>query len=292
MSRTAALLGTGLIGSVAARQLLEAGRSVRLWNRTAAKAKALRGRDAEVARTPAEAVLGVDAVLLFLLDEAAVAEVLDAGALDGLEHGALVVDLATTSPRAAEQFAARVREAGGRPAVAPFFGSVPEAERGELYALVGCDEGDLADVQETLAPLASRLHHAGTPAETAALKLALNVLVFPMVELIAESLALAEAQGIDPERVLAVLAEGTGVRSPIYSGRGRLMLDGDFAPRATVELATKDLALIEAAASEAGVDLPLLRRTRELFDVASEAGLAGEDMAAVSKLLPAGAARA
>jgi 3-hydroxyisobutyrate dehydrogenase len=281
MSRKVALLGTGLIGSVAARRLVAAGHEVTVWDREAARAE---GLGARVAGRAADALGGADAVTLFLLDEAAVAEVLD-DALAALERGALVVDLATASVAGTDAFAGRVFAAGGRPAVAPFFGSVPEAERGELYALVGCDDRDREEVRAFLAPLCSGLYDAGAPAEAAALKLALNVLVFPMVELIGESLALARAQGVDPERVLDVLAEGTGVRSPIYSGRGRLILDGDFAARATVELATKDLALIAGAAEAAGLELPLVERTRGLFDAAAAAGLAREDMAAVSKLL-------
>jgi 3-hydroxyisobutyrate dehydrogenase len=282
MSRKVALFGAGLIGSVAARRLVGAGHDVRVWDRTAAKAE---GLGALAAATAADALRGADAVTLFLPDERAVAETLDEAALVALEPGALVVDLATTSVEGSEAFARRVRAAGGRPVVAPFFGSVPEAERGALYALVGCNDGDLDEVRELLAPLCSGVYHSGSQAETAALKLALNVLVFPMVELIGESLALARAQGVDPERVLEVLAEGTGVRSPIYSGRGRLILDGDFAARATVELATKDLALISAAADASGLDLPLVARTRALFDAAAARGLAGEDMAAVTKLL-------
>jgi 3-hydroxyisobutyrate dehydrogenase len=282
MSRKVALLGTGLIGSVAARRLVVAGHEVTVWDREPAKAE---GLPARVAATPADALRGADTVTLFLLDEQAVADVLDDAALGALEPGALVIDLATASVAGTTRFVERVRAAGGRAAVAPFFGSVPEAEQGALYALAGCNSADLDDVRELLAPLCSGVYAGGAPTETAALKLALNVLVFPMVELIGESLALARAQGVDPEHVLAVLAEGTGVRSPIYSGRGRLILDRDFAPRATVELATKDLALIAGAAAAAGLELPLVERTRALFDDAAAAGLARADMAAVTTLI-------
>ena len=282
MSRKVALLGAGLIGSVAARRLVAAGHDLAVWDRSAAKTEGLGARSAP---TAAEALRGADTVMLFLPDETVVAEVLDEATLAALEPAALVVDFATASVAGSEAFAERVREAGGRPAVAPFFGSVPEVEFGALYALVGCEDVDLDEVRELLAPLCSGLYPAGSAGEAAALKLALNVLVFPMVELIGESLALARAQGVDPERVLEVLAEGTGVRSPIYSGRGRLILDGDFDARATVGLATKDLALISAAADAAGIELPLVVRTRTLFDAAVASGLAGEDMAAVTKLL-------
>lgn len=284
MSRKLALLGTGLIGAPAARRLAAAGFDVAVWNRTAARAAPLREAGIGVAETPAGAVAGADAVLLFLLDEHAVAEVLER-LLPALAPGTLVVDFATTSVAAAESFAAAVAAAGGRAAVAPFFGSVPEVEGGALYAVCGCAPSDEHELRELLGHLCSGIHPAGAAGAAAALKLALNVLVFPMVELIGESLALARAQGVDPERVLAVLAEGTGVRSPIYSARGRMILDGDYAPRATVELATKDLALIEEAAAAHGLELPLAQRTRERFDEAAAAGHAREDMAAVAKLL-------
>ena len=284
MSRKLALLGTGLIGAPAARRLAAAGVEVTVWNRTAANAAPLREDGIGVAETPAGAVAGADAVLLFLADGDAAAEVLQR-LLPALAPGTLVVDFATMSVAAAERFEAAVRAAGGRAAVAPFFGSVPEVEQGTLYAVCGSAEEDATQLRELLGGLCSGIHHAGSPGAAAALKLALNVLVFPMVELIGESLALARAQGVDPERVLDVLAEGTGVRSPIYSGRGRLILDGDFAPRATVELATKDLALIADAAAEHGLELPLAERTRERFGAAAAAGHGREDMASVAKLI-------
>jgi 3-hydroxyisobutyrate dehydrogenase len=285
MSRKLALLGTGLIGAPAARRLAAAGFDVTVWNRTPATAAPLADSGITVADTAAAAVSGSELVLCFLADENAVADVLGR-CLPAIAPGALVVDFATTSVAAADRFEAVVRGAGARPAVAPFFGSVPEAEQGALYAVYGCAEADDAELRELVGQLCTGLHRAGTPAEAAALKLALNVLVFPMVELIGESLALARALGVDPERVLQVLGEGTGVRSPIYSARGRLMLDGDYAPRATVELATKDLALIAAAAAAHDLELPLAERTRARFEAAFAAGYADEDMAAVAKLLP------
>jgi 3-hydroxyisobutyrate dehydrogenase-like beta-hydroxyacid dehydrogenase len=230
---------------------------------------------------------GTDLVILLVLDEAAVAEILDE-TLVALSPGTLVIDMTTTSPAAKRLFASRLRSVGARPAEAPFFGTVPQAERGELFAVVGCSEADVADVERTLAPLCSGLFRHGEVGDASALKLAANVLVFPMVELIAEALALAEAQDVDPEALLALLAAGTGVRAPIYLARGRLMVDRDFEPRASVALAAKDLELIHAEAAERGVTLPLLERTREIFGQALGQGLGGRDMAAVRTLLGAG----
>jgi 3-hydroxyisobutyrate dehydrogenase-like beta-hydroxyacid dehydrogenase len=106
-----------------------------------------------------------------------------------------------------------------------------------------------------------------------------------MVGAIAETIALARRLGVDPQLALDVLALGTGVRAPIYQGRGRMMLAGDFEAHASIAMALKDLELIEAAAGE--LELPLTEAARRVFLRAAAAGLGEEDMAAVVKVLAA-----
>lgn len=280
----AAVVGTGAIGAPAARRLCELGCVVSAWDVAPGRSASLGDSGVRVAERAVDAVAGAGVVLLLVPDGAAVGRALDE-LLPGLAPGALVVDMTTSSVEEKLAFAERMRAARARPAEAPFFGTVPQAAAGELFAIVGCDDADEDDVRSALAPLCSGLFRHGGVGEASALKLACNVLVFPMVELIAEALALAEAQGVDPSRLLELLAAGTGVRSPIYEARGRLIVDRDFAARASVALAGKDLELIHEAATEAGLELPLLERTREVFAEARAAGLEGEDMAAVAKLL-------
>lgn len=282
------MVGTGAIGAPAARRLRACGHAVSAWDRDVQRALELAGDGVRAEEHAADAVAGARAVLLLVPDGRAVASALDE-ILPALAPEALVVDLTTSRVDEKRAFAARVREAGGRAAEAPFFGTVPQAEAGELHAVVGCDERDLDDVRSTLAPLCSVLFPYGDVGEATALKLAANVLVFPMVELIAEALRLAAGLGADPLALLGLLEAGTGVRSPIYQARGGLMVDGDFEPRASVGLAVKDLGLIHEAATASGLELPLLERTRELFERAAAAGLQEEDMAAVYKLVGAAA---
>lgn len=280
------MIGTGAIGGPAARRLRAWGRSVRAWDVVRERAEPLAAEAVVVPARAADAVTGADAVLLLVPDGPSVAEALGE-LLPALPSGALVVDMTTSRVREKVDFAARVLAAGGRPAEAPFFGTIPQVEAGELFAVVGCDDADLDEVQAVLEPLCSGTFRHGGIGDASALKLAANVLVFPMVELIAEALTLAGALGVDPATLLRLLEAGTGVRSPIYLARGRLMVDGDFAARASVGLAAKDLDLIHEAASGAGLELPLLERTRAVYDEARTAGLEEEDMAAVYKLVGA-----
>lgn len=279
-----AVIGTGAIGAPVALRLLAAGHEVAAYDRRPGRARSLADAGVEVAPGVREAVAGAEGVMLLVLDGRGVARVVEEGA-GALRPGALVVDMTTSGVAEKRAFADRIRSLGARPAEAPFFGTVPEAKRGALFAVVGCEDADLEDVRALLGPICSGLYRHGGVGEASALKLAANVLVFPMVELIAEALALARAQGVEAEALLGLLEAGTGVRAPLYLARGRLIAEGDYAPRASVEMAMKDLELLAEAAAAAGLELPLLERTRAVFAEARAAGLGGRDMAAVYTLL-------
>jgi 3-hydroxyisobutyrate dehydrogenase-like beta-hydroxyacid dehydrogenase len=290
MRRVVAIIGTGICGSAMVRRLRRAGIDVRAWNRTPAKAEALAGDGVSVAGSPREAVSGAPVVAIVVMDEPAVDAVLSGsdGLLAGLDHGALVVDFTTTSVPAKLRFDSLVRDAGGRFAEAPFFGSKPELEGPGIWPAVGASAEDMPDVERALRPLCKDIFHIGAVGEASAFKLAANLLVFTMVGNLAESLALARALGVDTALLVDVLSRGTGVRAPLYAAKGRLVLDGDYEARASVGLATKDLELITTAAREAGVRLPLTETARRLFERAAAAGLEDEDMIAVYKLLDSG----
>jgi 3-hydroxyisobutyrate dehydrogenase-like beta-hydroxyacid dehydrogenase len=77
-----AVLGTGTMGAPMARNLVKAGLTVRVWNRSIEKARAVEG--AEVCSTPAEAAGGADFLLTMLADGAAVEQVVSQpGVLEG-----------------------------------------------------------------------------------------------------------------------------------------------------------------------------------------------------------------
>ena len=255
------------MGTPMAANLARAGRAVAVWNRTPAKAQ---GLGAEVAETPAAAARSAEAIGIVVTDDQAVESVLEGpdGVLAGLEPGALVVDLTTTSVASKRRSAERVRAAGGRFVDSPVFGSRPQAEQGALWAVVGADEADLADVED-----------AG-----AAVKLAGNLLLFSMLNGLAEAIAFTEAHGIDPAHLVEVVGR-TGFRSPYFDVKGKQMMEGDYAPRFAVDNAVKDLRLIVEAAEAVGLRLTSSEATKALFEETSAAGFGAEDMTALVKAL-------
>lgn len=237
-----AFLGLGAMGAPMARRLLAAGHDVTVWNRTPARAEALRAVGAAVAATPAEAVVGADFVLTMLSDAAAVESVVAAFA-PALEPGAVVVEMSTIGPDAER----RIRDLLPDPAAvadAPVMGSVDRAAGGSLTILAG---GAVEAARPVLAELGDIVDCGGFGAG-AARKLVLINAIIAGVAVVGEALALADRLGVpDARDVLAA--------SPLGALVGRAFATGvDF----SVEMAAKDLGIAADL-----VDLPVMAAARD-----------------------------
>src|SRR6187401_874369 len=146
-----ALLGTGLLGSGMVRHFLKTGAPITVWNRTAAKARALEAEGATVAATPAECVAAADHVHFVLPDDAIVDGILDQIA-PALKPGAVVIDHSTTLPEKTAQRFARMADKGIRFVHAPVFMSPAMAAEGTGLMLIS---GPARDVEAVRAELES-----------------------------------------------------------------------------------------------------------------------------------------
>jgi 3-hydroxyisobutyrate dehydrogenase/2-hydroxy-3-oxopropionate reductase len=249
-----AWIGLGAMGSRMVVRLVEAGHQVTVWNRTRERAETLaRGTGARVAATAAEAAAKAETVALMVTDAAAVAEVVHGpdGIAGGIMPGSTVVDLSTTGPAAVAALRAGL-PAGVAVVDAPVLGSIAEAEAGTLTLLAGGS----ADVVERCRPLLSSLGemlHVGPAGAGAAAKLVANLALMGSVALLGETLALADASGIDRDTAWRLL-ETTPLAA--QARRRRAAVDtGRFPPRFALRLARKDAGLITDTARRSGADL-------------------------------------
>src|SRR3954452_4196391 len=88
---TIAVLGTGRMGAPIARNLLQAGFEVSVWNRTPRRAQELVDAGARLAASPADAAASAEVVLTMLADGEAVDHAMTGpeGALSGLRPGSV-----------------------------------------------------------------------------------------------------------------------------------------------------------------------------------------------------------
>lgn len=275
--RRVAVLGTGIMGAPIAVNLAAAGFEVSAWNRTAAKAAGLRG--VRPAADLADAVRGADALVTMLFDaDAAEAAVEQAG--DALPAGAVWVQAGTVGPEGADRLARVAERRGLRFVDAPVLGSRGPAEQGALTILASGP----AELRERVAPLLAgfgkRVMWLGEAGAGSRLKLAANAWVLALTHATAESVALAEALGLDPRLFLEVI-EGSPTDSPYAHLKAPMMFRHDYPAAFTLAGALKDATLVTESARRAGATLPVAEAIRAGFERAADAGHADDDMAAV-----------
>ena len=282
---TIGVVGTGRMGSAMAQALRAAGVEVTLCNRTRATAEALASRiGAMCVTTPAEVAAAADITLTMLADDAAVEAVYRGpdGVLAGARNGSVLVDLSTVTPDTIRSLEPEARAKGAGILDAPVSGSVSLATSGQLTLMVGGSAEDLERARPALAPLAKTIVHVGPLGSGAAMKLAVNTVIFGLNEAVAEGLVLAEAAGIDRELAYGVIAD-SAVGAPYVQYKRAAFIDPDRTPIAfALDLAAKDLGLIRVLADRVGLELPQSRINLDIVNDASQT-LGGEsDFSAVA----------
>jgi 3-hydroxyisobutyrate dehydrogenase len=276
---TVAILGIGKMGAGMARQLLQHGHDVRVWNRSRDKAQPLADDGATVAGDPAEAVRGAAVVLPMLFDADSVIEVLESAA-DGLAESTLLVQCTTVGldqPRvakAAEGLGLRVLDA-------PVLGTRKPAEEGQLIVLASGDPELREPAEPVFEAIGGRTIWVGDEVGPASrLKLVCNAWIATITAGTAQSVALAEGLGLDPQLFLEAI-KGSPSDSPYAQLKGGAMISGELPVAFDVDGIRKDTGLIRAAAAEAGVSTELLDALLTLYGRTADEGRGGDDLAAV-----------
>jgi 3-hydroxyisobutyrate dehydrogenase/2-hydroxy-3-oxopropionate reductase len=168
----------------------------------------------------------------------------------------VLVDASTVPPDVIRSLASRVRATGAGILDAPVSGSVALATSGRLTLMVGGDVGDLERARPVLDALAATIFHLGPLGTGAAMKLAVNTVIFGLNQAVAEGLVLAEAAGIPRELAYDILAV-SAVGAPYVGYKRAAFLDPEGTPVGmSLALAEKDLRLIADFARETGASVP------------------------------------
>jgi 3-hydroxyisobutyrate dehydrogenase-like beta-hydroxyacid dehydrogenase len=281
--------GLGRMGAPMARRIAAGGYAVTVWNRTAAKAAAFAAEvpGARVATTPTELVQAVEVVVTMLADDAAVRAFLlgPDGAVAAAPSGALVVDMSTVSPDTTAEVREAVRTAGGRFVEAPVSGSTVAAETGALLVLAAGEEADVDAAEPVLSTMAREVVRVGGPGAGLVMKLAVNTVVYGLSQAVAEGLVLAERAGVDRLTAYRVFADSAVAAPMVHYRRELFERPGEVEPTFTLDLAIKDLRLIEALAASVGAPVPQAVVNRAQLEGASAAGYGSWDMSAVAEHL-------
>lgn len=281
-----AFLGLGEMGRRMVARLLDAGHTLRVWNRSPAKALALEKAGARWADTPRLAAAGADLVISMVRDDQASAAIwMDpvSGALPALADHAVAIECSTLSIDWVKTLARRFADHRRAFIEAPVAGSLPQAEQGKLVFFASGGDKDVERVLPVLRAMGGTVHQAGSAAGDGALvKLVVNALLGIEVCAMAELLALTRRQGADPVRLLEMVAT-TAVSSPALQAAAGSMIAGNFTPMFPVELMEKDLAYALVAAGD-GARLPLVQVAKARFEATKNQGFGRDHITRVAAL--------
>ena len=288
---TIALFGTGLLGSAIATRLLERGHDLQVWNRSPERCAPLQAAGARLAASPAEAARGADWLISVLSDGPATAAVLLEGVGEELA-GRRVLQMGTIGVQESVALAEAVAARGGRYLEAPVLGSRPEALAGTLQLMAGGPAALMDEALPLLRDLAPEPRYLGPVGSAMATKLALNQLIASLTHAFSLSLHLVQRQGVDPEAFMGLL-RSSALYAPTFDKKLQRELDGDYAnPNFPTAHLRKDLALFQAAAADAGLEVSGLDGLLQLLAGATPAGLDGLDYCALHALTAGRAAAA
>jgi len=252
------------MGAPMARNIAQAGFSVRVWNRSIAKAEAL-SDVADVFNTARDAAMGADVVITMLKNGETVTDVLfgKSGVANAAKAQALFVDMSSIQPSLARDHAAELEIRGLRYLDAPVSGGEKGATDGTLAIMAGGDTTDYLDAESLFASM-GRSTHVGIHGAGQVAKLANQVIVAVSIGAVAEALLLAQEGGCDPAAVREALMGGFAT-SRILELHGERMLNRDWVPGGPLELQLKDLNNALDVAKKAGLRLPLTEQATTAF---------------------------
>ncbi|SNB46771.1 NAD(P)-dependent oxidoreductase [Geobacter sp. DSM 9736] len=275
-------IGLGIMGQAMAANLLKAGFSVTVWNRSLEKAAPLAASGAVLAETPQAVVESCPITFAMLADPAAAETVCFGkyGVLDGMGEGRGYVDMSTVDPSTARRIAAAVKARGGRYLEAPVSGSKKPAEEGTLVILAAGDRSLFTEAEPAFRVMGKKALHLGEVGNGAAMKLVVNMIMGGMMGIFCEGLALGEKAGLAHRDILDVLGAGA-VANPMFALKGELIGKGEFSPAFPLKHMQKDLRLAIALGDSLDQPLHNAASANESFKKAKLAGLGDADFSAV-----------
>ncbi|MER7702324.1 NAD(P)-dependent oxidoreductase [Kitasatospora sp. NPDC097605] len=279
---TVGFVGLGAMGQGMAANLVKAGHTVRVWNRSPEAVATMVARGARAADGLADAFAADVVVSMLANDDAVERLLLDPALLESATAG-VHVNMATVSVALAERAEALHAEYGIGYVAAPVLGRPPVAEAGELNILAAGSAESLAAVEPLFAAMGRRVWHFGErPGQANTAKISTNFLLACAIESMAEACSLAEANGVRPTDLIEMLS-GTLFPGPIYSGYGSMVAERRYEPAGfKLPLGLKDVDLALSAGAATRVPLPFGSVLRDAFLDALAHGDGEKDWAAVA----------
>lgn len=278
------LVGLGSMGTAMAHRLLDQGFDLDFWNRSAKEVSDLLDKGAR--QVELDDALQNDFVISFLSNDGAALDIFSEQRLAGAKSGSMHINMSTLSPAASETLATRHAAHGIGYIAAPVLGRPIAITNGKLLIVAAGKAADIETASVIFEKVSAQYWNVGEDhAKSNIVKLGVNYNLIHALQAIGESVALVESGGVDPNTFVEILTH-TAFTGAAYQGYGPMIVNRKYTPAGfSMELALKDVKLVEDAAADLGLKLPVATVLHSLFDQAlADPELRDLDWSAVAEL--------
>ena len=249
-------IGLGIMGKPMARNLLKAGYTLIVHNRSRGVVDEL-GKEGAKAAASSKEVAERSEIIITMLPDSPDVEIVYAGeqgVFSGVKSGSLLIDMSSISPIVARKLAVEAEKRGCDMLDAPVSGGETGAIGASLSIMIGGKASAVEKAMPIFQALGKNIVHVGEAGAGQVTKAANQMVVGTTIAIVGEALVLAAKAGVDPAKVRQALLGGFA-QSKILEAHGQKMLDRNFKPGFRIRLHEKDMKIALATGSEYGVPL-------------------------------------
>jgi 3-hydroxyisobutyrate dehydrogenase-like beta-hydroxyacid dehydrogenase len=280
-------VGLGSMGLPMARNLMKAGHTLSVYNRTRSRAEELQPSGAAIARTPGEAASCAEAIVTMLADDRALEDVMfgQSNAIESLPAGAVHISMSTISVALSHRLLAAHRERHQHYIGAPVFGRPDAATAAKLFIVAAGPAEQISRCQSLFDAVGQKTFVMGEdPPAANVVKITGNFLITTVIESLAEAFALVRKSGVDSHQFLEFLTSSL-FPSRVYQTYGGMIAADKFEPVGfRMPLGMKDNRLVLAAAEDVAVPMPMASLIRDRMLAAMAQGMGEADWGAFARI--------
>ena len=286
-------IGVGNMGGPMARNLVGAGHSLKVFDLDEEKVNFIVQAGAEAARSVADAVKGVEAVITMLPAGRHVREVYgaDDGVLAAADAGTLLIDCSTIDVESARAVHGQAEEKGFAMLDAPVSGGVAGAEAASLTFMCGGSEAAFAAAKPYLDKMGRNVVHAGPAGNGQVAKICNNMILGAAMIVTGEAFVMAEKLGLEAQKLFDIVSTSSGQTwamtsyCPVPGPVPASPANRDYKPGFTVAMMAKDLRLAQAAAQGVKASTPLGAAAAAVYALFESAGNGDLDFSGVIRMI-------
>ncbi|MBC8232045.1 NAD(P)-dependent oxidoreductase [bacterium] len=266
MKKRIGFIGLGIMGRPMCKNLIDAGYSLTVWNRSQPGIDIVVGYGATAANSPKEVAEKSDVVITMVVDSADVRQVIlgSNGVIEGVRPGMTVIDMSTISPKVTREIAEQLAEKDVKMLDSPVSGGDTGAKAGTLSIMVGGPEEAFNECLPIYEAMGKNIIHIGSNGAGQTVKLCNQIGCVLNILGVSESLVLAAKSGVDLEKMHQAVSAGAAGSWMMTNLPPKIMVR-DFEPGFMVKHQQKDLRLVMEAAQDLGISLPGASLVHQLF---------------------------